>query len=134
MPLTRATVTVASRIMLPTYAMFFAGVGLSLILTPGERLVQTPAFLYADRLISLTWWGIGYLVLAVVMLWAMAVHSRMAYRYALSAAFVWMASWAALSFAAALDGGQASFSAWTWPAFVAVACWATLASLAAGEK
>lgn len=133
MPLTRTNVTAASRVMLPTYAVFFGIVGLGLVATPESRLHRTPAFAYADRWVDLTLWGAGYLVIAVALVVALALRSRRGYRSALSAGFVWMIGWAVLTLLAALQG-DASYSAWIWPAFVAVACWASLVSLAAGER
>ena len=133
MPLDRAHITTASRLMLPVYALFFAGVGLSLTLTPQPRLRQTPAFAYADRLLDLDWWGAGYLVVALALTLALVLRHRATYRAALAVGCVWMAGWAVLVAVSAWEG-QASFAAWTWPAFVALASYATLRSLAVRER
>ena len=133
MPLTRQNVTVASRVMLPTYVAFFLGVGLSLSLTPQDRLRLTPSFAYADRVVDLRLWGVGFLAVAVFLALAMLMRSRSAYRAGLSVACLWMAVWAIVLALSAFDA-SASFSAWTWPAFVALACYATLRSLSEGER
>lgn len=133
MPLTRTNITAASRVMLPTYALFFGAVGLSLVATPQARLHRTPAFEYADRWVDLTLWGTGYLAVAVALVLALALRNRRGYRTALAAGFVWMIGWAILTLLAAFNGA-ATYSAWIWPAFIAVACWASLVSLAAGER
>ena len=41
MPLDRAHVTAASRVMLPTYPAFFGGLGAGLLLTPTQRLTSS---------------------------------------------------------------------------------------------
>ena len=133
MPLDRAHVTTASRVMLPAYPVFFTGVGLSLTLTPEDRLKATPAFDYADRLIDLDVLGGGFLALAAAFVVALLIRRRSLYQQMLSVAVVWMTAYAALMLVSALDG-RASFSAWTWPGFIALACWASLRSLAVRER
>lgn len=133
MPLTRATVTIASRIMLPTYVVFFTAVGLSLLVTTQRRLHETPAFRYADTIADLDLWGLGFLTIATGLALALLVHRREVYRWFLAAGCIWMSVFAVVTFLAALFG-SASYSAWIWSGFVAAACWATLCSLAAGER
>ena len=133
MPLTRSSVTVASRVMLPVYVGFFASVGLSLLLTPVARLRQTPAFDYAAEVVALEAWGVGSLAVAATLVAGLAASSRRVFRAGLSVGFLWMLGWAVVCVVAAFEG-SATFSAWTWPAFIAAACWATLRSLAAGER
>lgn len=132
MPLTRENVTVASRVMLPAYALFFGTVGLSLLLTPQERLRQTPAFKYADRVIDLDVWGLCFLALAGGLFLALALHHRNLYRGMLGAAIVWMLAYATMTAVAAFNG-QTTYAAWAWPTFVAVACWASLVSITSRE-
>lgn len=130
--LSRATVTAASRIMLPAYAAFFAAVGASLLFTPQRRLRQTPVFDQADHVLDLDLWGCGYLTVAAALGWALLAHHRSGYRAALAVAAVWMSLWALVALVAAFQN-HATFAAWAWPAFVAAACWASLVSLASGE-
>ena len=132
MPLTRDRVTAASRVMLPAYAVFFAVIGSSLLFTPEPRLLATPAFHYADELADLSLWGLGFLAVAAGMTVAMVVGSRALFQYLLAAMIVWMGGFALMTLAAAFYG-QATYAAWAWPAFVAVACWASLVSLSSGE-
>lgn len=128
----RSTITAASRVMLPTYALFFAGVGFSLILTPESRLRQTPTFRYLDTIADLTWWGAGFLAVAGGMLLCLLRHRRTWYQRLLAVAIVWMTGYTVMTAIAAFNG-QTSFAAWTWPAFVAIACWASLRSITSGE-
>lgn len=121
--------------MLPTYPLFFVVVGLSLALT-GDRLLATPGFRYADTLLPLEAFGVGFLVTAAVLVAALVldrVGSRRTYQHALAAALVWMLGWTGVMVAAAVED-LASFSAWVWPAFVARACWASYVSLELGER
>lgn len=132
MPLDRAHVTVASRIMLPAYPLFAAGIGLSLILTPLDRLSETPAFRYVAELAPLRLWGAVFLTVAAVLVVALLVRRRPAYVLGLSLMCMWMLGWAGLLVASAIKE-ESSWSAWTWPLFVAVACYASLASLLSRE-
>lgn len=133
MPLTRATVTIASSVMLKVYPAFAFGIGLSFTLTPRSRLVESPSLAYADDLFALDLWGIGYLAVAAALGIALVLHRRRLYQAALLVMTLWMLLWAAVMAYAAAQG-QGSYSAWTWPAFIAAACWATLLSLEAGES
>lgn len=132
MTLTRHTVTVASRVMLPLYPLFAIGVGLSFILTPRPRLVASPALAYADGFVDLQLWGIGFLAVAGILGLALFTHHRRTYQGALAVMAVWMSFYAATLLVAALKGG-ATYSAWTWPAFVTAACIASLTSLESRE-
>lgn len=132
MPLTRANVTAASRIMLPTYPVFFASIAAGLLFTPLDRLVATPAWRFADQLVSLRLWGVGFGAVALGMAIAMLTHHRHRYKVALGVAVVWMTLWAGILASAFLFGDTSPF-AWTWPAFVARACYASLVSLETRE-
>lgn len=130
-PLTRASVTAASRIMLPTYPILFGAVGLNYLLD-ARRLNDSPALAYADDLMPLPGWGILFLAAAVIMIIALLRGGRTAYRYAL-----WICMIAATAFALALLGavifGGASYTAPLWPAFAARCCWASERSLLTRE-
>lgn len=132
MPLTRTNVTAASRRMLPTYPLFFGIIGLGLTFTSVDRLIETPAFAYANDFGSIRWWGVGFLVLTVVFTACLLLRRRKGYQLALGAAIVWMGIWALVTLGSAFYD-VASFTAWAWPAFVARACWATLVSLEVRE-
>lgn len=132
MPLTKKNMTIASRVMLPIYPAFALGAGVSFVATPLDRLLNSPTLQFANKLIPLSLWGYGYLAVALVLLGALLARDRRAYRLALAVMLVWMAFYTAVTLWAAFAGG-ASFSAWTWPAFIVAACWATELSLAARE-
>ena len=62
---------------------------------------------------------------------ALVTQRRRAYQLALGCAIAWMSLWTVLAAASAAATG--SFTAWEWPAFVGVACWASLVSLETKE-
>lgn len=135
MPLTR--VTVASRVMLPTYVALFGWLGAVYLLDP-PRLAASPALAYAATLMPLPMWGIWFLTVAALMAVALAGRRtgwawRQVYTYALWTGIVTMTVWAVVFAAAALTAG-ASPGAAAWPGFAAVACYASYRSLQAGEQ
>lgn len=131
MPLTRANVTVASRIMLPTYCALFAVLGIN-YMTTGRRLLESPALEYADRALPLPAWGAMFLAMSGVMVTALMMHERLWFRFALWLAIVCLLSWS-LMFLAAAIWSDASPTACVWPLFAAVACFASDRSLLKGE-
>src|SRR5690242_8857003 len=82
MPLDRAHVTVASRIMLPAYALIYAGVGLAFLLQDPAR-TSSPAFDVAKSLLPIHAWGWVFLAVAVAETAALITHRRRAYVLAL---------------------------------------------------
>lgn len=132
MTLDRANVTVASRVMLPTYPVFFVGFGSALLLTPARVMQATPAFHTAAGVMPLPTWGGLLIAAAVFQVFALLVHRRSVYIAALSVAFASMVAWAVV-FAYAAASGGAPWTAPMWPAFIAVACYATIRSLEARE-
>lgn len=133
MPLDRTTVTVASRIMLPVYVVFFTLLGLTYLLTPIGRLVESPGLAYADGFLTLRGWGALFLAAAAVMAAALVRHERDWFRAALFFCAVCMAFFAAVLLWAGLHG-EASFAAWSWPGIVVAACFASYRSLTTGER
>jgi hypothetical protein len=132
MPLTRHTVTAASRIMLPTYPFLFAGLGINYV-TDADRLDQSPGLRWIDgHLMPLPGWGLVFLGAAALMVVALVARRRLLYRFAL-----WMCLLASAAFAVALACavlfGIASYTAPIWPAFVARCCWASERSLLTRE-
>lgn len=75
MPLTRETVTIASRLMLPVYMVVSGYIGLCYILSPDERL-QGASLAVARLLLPMWAWGLLALVLAGGVLVAILSHSR----------------------------------------------------------
>lgn len=128
MPLTRAKVTIASRVMLPTYPTFAAWIGLVYATDPDSRLAGSPAF----PLLPTTVWGVGFIVGAACLSCALVAGDRDLYAKALAPLLIWLGVWAAaLAWSAIFDG--TSFSAPAFPLFGAVACWATMLSLLTRE-
>lgn len=132
MPLTRETVTAASRVMLPTYVVLFIVIGANYLTTPEPRLLASPALAYASAWMPLNAWGWTFLTVAALMLIALLSGRRGLFRYALLVAMIAMIVWAGVFILAAFRGG-ASPSAWIWPAFVAAACLASYRSLSHRE-
>lgn len=132
MTLDRANVTRASRVMLPAYPLFFTAFSLALLLTPPEVMRATPSFRTAAGIMPLQTWGIILLGVALFQFAALAVRRRTMYLAALSVGLVCMGLWA-LVFAYAAARGGAPWSAPIWPAFIAVACYATMRSLESRE-
>ena len=131
MPLTRDSVTAASRVMLPTYVVFFALLGMNYTIT-GTRLLESPALEYADRILPLPAWGCMFLTMSAVMAVALMQRERLWFRFALWLAIVCLGVWAVVFLLAAILT-DASPTAATWPAFAAIACFASDRSLLKGE-
>lgn len=132
-PLTRVSVTIASRVMLPADVVFFAVVGTSFVATPTHRLRETPSLRYLDDRVGVAFVGVAFLVFAAVLLFAMVEHRRALAQKALSVMALWLWIYAAANIAAAVVG-QASWSAWAWPAHIGLGCWASLLSLEKRER
>jgi hypothetical protein len=133
MPLNKENVTLGTWVMMPTYLIFAAGVGAGTLLTPVSRLLQTPTLAYANSYVPIHAWGVVFLVVAGSLAVSRLLEHRTAYMATLSIMLLWIGFYALMCVFAA-DNGQAAWSSWLWPTFVARACWATLLSLAAREK
>ena len=123
---------IASRVMLVVYPVFAAGIGLSFTTTPTHRLRETPSTRYLDDLVGIGVVGIVFLALAALLAVALVARRRQLAVLSLGALASWLIAYATVTLLAALNG-QASFSAWLWPGFVAAACWATMLSLLSRE-
>ena len=132
MPLTRATMTRASRVMLPTYVFFFAGLGANYTATPAVRLTASPALAYVDGLMPLRAWGGLFLAAAALMVAALVSQKRIVFRFALLLCAWSMVVWAAANLLAAFRS-QATPLGWLWPLFVVAACVASYRSLTVRE-
>lgn len=131
-PLTRSSVTAASRIMLPTYPIFAGLIGINFVTLGAPIIKDSPALRYATTIADLEVWGYGFLIVASILGISLCLHRRQGYEVALSVMIVWMTIWACVMVAAAFYG-NASPTAWAWPAFVARAGWASLVSVKTGE-
>ena len=132
MPLDRAHVTVASRVMLPAYVVFFAGLGVNYVATPDSRLKASPALDYAAQFMSLPAWGGLFLVASALMFVALVSRRRVLYRYALLLCAYSMGVWTLANILAAFHS-DATPLGWLWPAIVVAACVASYRSLTVRE-
>ena len=124
--------TVASRIMLPVYVLFFAGLGINYLATPPARLKASPALAYAASIMPLPAWGALFLAAAVLMAAALVTGARTLYRFALLLCALAMGVWTVLNIAAVF-ATKATPGGWLWPFLVVAACAASYRSLTAGE-
>ena len=131
-PLQRDTVTAASRIMLPTYVVFFGLLGIN-YLAADQTAQASPPLVYVDDRVPLPAWGAVFLTCAAVMAVSLLLRRRTLYRYALwycgLAMVVWM-----VGIAFASKAGEATPFAWVWAYLAASACFASDRSLGTGEK
>lgn len=132
-PLTWGTITVASRIMLPTYILMFTIVGLNFLLTNESRLLQSPGLSYANSIMNIKAWGLMFLFTVVLMVVSFFSKSRTLFQYALNISALCMFIWTIVLAASAIEGAS-SPSGWSWPAFIMAACIASTRSLSAEEK
>ena len=131
MPLTRDNITAASRVMLPTYVVFFAVLGANYLIADGTA-TATPALAFTNALMPLPVWGAVFLACSTLMAVALIVHKRLLYRFALRMCGLSMAVWACIIAWASFSGDATPFAA-AWAGFVAAACYASDRSLAAKE-
>lgn len=132
MPLDRHHVTVASRIMLPVYVVFFAALGVNYTFAPIGRLVESPGLAYAHSLAPLRAWGCVFLLACLTMLAALLTKRREWFRFALALCGLTMGIFSVVM-GIAIFAGEASATGWTWPLFVVAACIASYRSLTVGE-
>jgi CDP-diglyceride synthetase len=132
MPLDRQHMTVASRVMLPRYVVFFTAVASNYLFTPLGRLLDSPGLAYANELMSLRLWGVAFLAAALAMFAALLRHERDLFRAALLFCRLGMLVWAVVLALAAILG-DASPTAWAWPWLIEGACKASYRSLTAQE-
>lgn len=133
MPLDRQHITVASRIMLPTYVLFFAVVGINFVAGTFGRASSSPMLRYADTIMDIRAWGSVFIACSLIMATALLTRNRMLYRYGLLLCGISMTVWALVAIIG-IFAEPVSYSAWAWPGFVAAACAASNRSLAAGEQ
>jgi hypothetical protein len=133
MPLTRANVTVASRLMLPTYPILSGLVGLNYLVATDRLLAAGVFYRVADQIVPLQVWGTVFLVVAAIQVIALVSRSRLGYEVGLTVMAGSMMTWALVGLAAAVRSGG-SYTATLWPAFVVVACVASFRSLNTGER
>jgi len=136
MPLTKANVTAASRIMLPTYIVLTGVIGIVYTFDPLGRLDGVAA-LAAQRWImgGQMWpWGLVFLGLSAVMLAAFRQKRREWFVFALYGCAVTFAMWSVLYAVSIFLDPVTSLLAPVYPLFVVRACRASAKSLLRGER
>jgi hypothetical protein len=133
MPLTRDRITVASAIMLPTYAAAFAFNGVALLWQNPVR-TSGDAFDAAREVLPMHGWGLLFLAIAALEALAIVTHHRRLEVVALSIGVGLASFWATLLLLSALTGVVVSFTSFTWVCVVAIAHYASMRSLTAGER
>jgi hypothetical protein len=132
MPLTRATVTAASRVMLPLYPALYLGVGIAFLAQDAAR-TSGPAFDVAKMVMPIPAWGALFVAVAVVEIVALLAHHRAAYQLALIPG-AWLAGfWAVVVLGSAVASPFVSYTSGMWVAGMAVAQAASARSLARHE-
>lgn len=128
-PLKKDRVTVASRVMLPTYALAFLLLGLNYLITPVNRLSQSPGLKFADgEVMPIQLWGVLFLISGVLSTLALFIHRRDIFRFALYLGRIVLAIWVVIFLLAALFS-DASPTAAIWPWIAMRACKASELSL-----
>lgn len=139
MPLDRAHITVASRVMLPTYATIFGLLGLLFLIQQPSR-TAAPAF--APAKMVLHWlpgdpihaWGVVFLTVAGLEVVAMVVRNRRLYLAGLVIGAGLVTFWTIVLTAAAAASPAVSFTSAVWVGGWVAAHVATARSLGTGER
>lgn len=134
MPLTRATVTRASRIMLPIYPIFSGWLGGNYLFTPRSRLVGTPVLKLADSYAPMPVWGALFLAVAVVLTFALVAERRFVYELALVTLAAMLLIWTAVFTVAIFTIPGSSPAGPAWPLLGIAACAATIRTLDTREQ
>lgn len=135
MPLTRATVTAASRVMLPAYVALTAVIGAVYTFDPTRRLNGVHALAVPRAVMggTMTLWGVMFLSIASLMAVAFLTHRRALFvtgLYLCAATFLF---WAGMYTVSVFVDQETSILAPVYPLFVVVACHASATSLLRGE-
>lgn len=125
-------VSKASLITLPTYVFFFLSVGLSMTLTDKSYLRKTPVFDYVERISDLRLWGVGFLIMAALIIFALLTDHVDQVVQALAICALWMYAWSVVGVLAAFRD-DASYAAWAWPLSIGNFCVATIFGMAKGD-
>jgi hypothetical protein len=132
MPLDKQNMTVASRIMLPAYVLVFGWVGLNWLVTPLDRLHESPGLQFLDLMVNLRGVGLVLVIAGALIALALATTRRDMARYALILAGTCM-SLLLVAFLIAPFFSSASPSAGAWPFLGVCACLASYRSVTVYE-
>lgn len=135
MPLTRSTVTAASRIMLPAYVVLTAVYGLIYTIDPGGRMGSVHALVFQRKLMGgdMLPWGLVFLGLASLMLLAFSRRNRLMFAFGLCCCAVTWFLWGCMYIASVVIDTETSPLAPVLPWFVCACCIASTVSLLKGE-
>lgn len=134
MPLDRAHVTIASRLMLPAYTVLNAAFAGMFLLDPQQRLQAAPSLDHARSWMPIDRWGLAWFALAALMVTALIVQHRPTFVAALSInTAVWF-TWGLVVETAVLTQPNVTPLAGVLPWFVATASFASMLSLLSGER
>ncbi len=134
MPLNRKSITIASRVMLPTYILFALVVGVIYILDPNGSLGNSPALRYQNEVLPWPVWG-GVLVaegLAMAVAWFVS-HRRMVFAFVLAMYAVTMLLLSVTNLVGIIVASATPLAP-LYPFFIAVASTASIASLVNRDK
>lgn len=131
MPLTRETVTAASRIMLPAYVVCSAAFGLVYTFDPLDNLETINALEFPRQVMGGTMlpWGLLFLALTLVMVAAFTRSDRMMMAFGLCCCAVTWLIWGCLYAGSIIINPETSMLAPVLPWFVTTACIASTVSL-----
>lgn len=127
--LTRQSVTVASRIMLPAYIAHAAFYGTLYVTDPGGRYEVTPGLAFARLLMPMDAWGLILLAVAALIGAALLTNRR---PLMIGVLYLYMAvnlMWAAIYFGAPFINAYASWGGCGHNLLAATACVASARSL-----
>lgn len=133
-PLTWDSITLPSKLMLPTYLGLFSVMGYNYTFGEIEGLIAGPGLRYANSLpLDLRQWGVMFFTAASLMVVAICKKRRSIFRYALWWGAICLFIWAGV-FASAAVWGDGTPGAWAPWFALGVACLASDRSLLHGEK
>lgn len=134
MPLTRTTITSASRTMLPAYVVLSLTFGVYYVTDPDGRLNRAPSTTFQRDVMPLEVWGAILLAIGVLMLSAIATRRRLLFAYALCCCALTWFIWGAAIAGSIPRTDNTSYLAPALPWFVTVACIASTRSLVRKER
>ena len=134
MTLIKREVTVAARVMLPTYVVLTFLIGVTYLTDPLGRLDGVNALSAQRSIMSMKWWGTLFIAISLTMALAFRRRSRAWFVFGLYACAATMGIWAALYTVSIFTTDNASVTTPMYPLFVAIACHASAKSLLAKEQ
>lgn len=119
--LTWASITAASRVMLPVYPVLAGWQGCAYAFG-GPNRTNTPSLQPAKELLPIQGWGSAFLILAALMVAGYAMRSRDVTVFVLYSACMAYGLWSLAFWFALATVPDASWMGPAWPMFAAVCC------------